>query len=82
MKKKKLEESFKETLYLIEKGIRGGTKEDFEYEKEKCKIIMQEDIEQFQFLMNNTEQHARIMQELERRKAENTQHLREYGFEV
>ena len=49
MKKKKLEESFKETLYLIEMGIRGGTKEDFEYEKEKCKIIMQENIEQFQF---------------------------------
>lgn len=32
--------------------------------------------------MNDPEQHSRIMQELDRRKTENTQRLREYGFEV
>lgn len=82
MKRKRQEKAFKKTLYRIEMGISGESKEDFEYKKEEYKMILQENIAQFQFLMNDTEQHAKIMQELERRKAENTQRLREYGFEV
>ena len=82
MRKEEQEKYFKKTLHDIEIGKNGMTKEELEWEREEGKIYLQEDIEQFQFLMNDPEQYARIMQELERRKAENTQRLREYGFEV
>lgn len=80
--KKEQEEYIKKTLHDIKIGKNGMSKEEFEYKRGELQIKMNEKIEGFQFLMNDPEQYARIMQELERRKAENTQRLREYGFEV
>ena len=54
--------------------------EEFESEKADSDRRLKADVEVFEKYANNEEYHKILMEELESRKRENTERLREYGL--
>ena len=82
-KKREAHEKWNEIiLHDMKKGINGFTKEDYEIDKEKRKQRMERRIKTFEKMVDDSDEHQRVMEEIERRKTFNIEILRNYGIDI
>ncbi|MDE6698792.1 MAG: hypothetical protein K2J91_04870, partial [Lachnospiraceae bacterium] len=82
-KKREAHEKWNEIiLHDMKKGINGFTKEDYEIDKEKRKQRMERRIKTFEKMVNDSEEHQKVMEEIEKRKIFNIEILRNCGIDI
>ena len=69
-------------IYQMKMGLTGWTQEDFEKWCKSELETQQRQLDIFDKLLNDPEEHAKGMEELEKRKMNNIEALRTYGFEI
>ena len=82
-KKRKAHEKWNEIILNDMKiGRNGFTMEEYEIDKEKGRKRMECQINTFKKMINDSEEHRKLMEEIERRKAFNIEILRNYGIDI
>ena len=82
-KKRKAHEKWNEIiLHDMKIGRNGFTIEEYERDREDGRNIMERQINTFKKMVNDPEEHQRVMEEIEKRKIANIEILRNYGIDI
>ena len=76
------ERSNENNLYEMKIGRSGLSMEDYEKNREDRKRGMERQINIFEKMVNDPEEHQKVMEEIERRKIFNIEILRNYGIDI
>ena len=81
-KRKAHENSNEKILYNMKIGINGFTMEEYNRDREDRKQVMECQINIFGKMVNDHEEHQKVMEEIKRRKIANIEVIRNYGIDI